>query len=190
MPQVGVQFYESMKGWIAAPQATFGDSEKAWFELRAKVSIEDLDAFLADKRHRGQLVGIVNFDRVDRNIPAIGYVELFTTSADTTIRLMRYRASFKANDVEYIMVGTKHVSKAIGLNVWGHTTTLFTTIVRSGSAGYITVAGGIIRLSVWEGFRMLCTLRGTGSESRKTRANAVSRFIRFFAGEVSAAYLH
>jgi hypothetical protein len=103
---------------------------------------------------------------------------------------MRYQASFVANGVEYKMIGTKHVSKSAGPNVWGHTTTLFTTIARSGSDGYVCVAAGVIRLSVWQGTRMLFTLRGTGSDSLTTRMNAVFRFIKFFASEVSAAYFH
>jgi cholesterol oxidase len=190
MPQIGVRFHELMKGWVAVPQASFGDSERAWFELRADVSIEDLDAFLADGCHRGQLVGTIDFDRVGHSIPATGHVELFTMSADAATRLMRYQASFVANGVDYKMIGTKHVSKSAGPNVWGHTTTLFTTIARSGSDGYISVAAGVIRLSVWQGAQMLFTLRGTGSDSLTTRMNAVFRFIKFFAGEVSAAYFH
>jgi hypothetical protein len=103
---------------------------------------------------------------------------------------MRYQASFVANRVEYKMIGTKHVSKSAGPNVWGHTTTLFTTIARSGSEGYVCVAAGVIRLSVWQAIRMLFTLRGTGSDSLTTRMIAVFRFMKFFASEVSAAYFH
>jgi hypothetical protein len=190
MPQIGVRFHELMKGWLAVPQASFGDSDRAWFELRADVSIEDLDAFLADGCHRGQLVGTIDFDRIGQNIPATGPVELFTKSADAATRLMRYQASFGANGVEYKMIGTKHVSRSAGPNVWEHTTTLFTTIARRESDGYVSLAGGVIRLSVWQGARMLFTLRGTGSNSLTTRMNAVFRFIKFFASEVSAAYFH
>jgi hypothetical protein len=189
MPQIGVRFHELMKGWVVLPQASFRDSEGAWFELRADIFIEDLNGFLADGCHRGQLVGKIDFDRVGHSIPATGHVELFTMSADSATRLMRYQASFVANGVEYKMIGTKHVSKSAGPNVWGHTTTLFTTIVRNGSDGYVSVAAGVIRLSVWQGARMLLTLRGTGSDSPAGRMNAVFRFIQFFAREVSAAYL-
>jgi hypothetical protein len=172
------------------PQASFGDSERAWFVLRADVSIEDLDAFLADGCHRGQLVGTIDFDRLGHSIPATGHVELFTKSSDAATRLMRYQAFFVANGVEYKMIGTKHVSKSAGPNVWRHTTTLFTTIARRGSDGYVSVAGGVIRLSIWQGTRMLFTLRGMGSDSLTTRMNTVFRFIKFFASEVSAAYFH
>jgi cholesterol oxidase len=190
MSQVGVRFHEVMKGWVAVPQANFGDSGRAWFEVRAEVFIEDLNVFLADKCHRGQLVGTIDFDGVGHSIPATGHVELFTMSADGATRLMRYQASFGANGVDYMMIGTKHVSKLAGPNVWGHTTTLFTTIARSGSDGYVSVAAGVIRLSVWQGARMLFTLRGTGSDSLTTRMNAVFRFMKFFNGSVSAAYFH
>jgi hypothetical protein len=78
---------------------------------------------------------------------------------------MRYQASFEANGVGYMMIGTKYVSKSAGPNVWAHTTTLFTTIARGGSDGYSSVAAGVIRLSIWQGARMLFTLRGTGSDS-------------------------
>jgi hypothetical protein len=190
MPRMGgVRFHEVMKGWVAVPQANFRDTERAWFELRANVVIEDLNAFLADGCHRGQLVGKIDFDPVGHSIPATGHVELFTMSEDSGKRLMRYQASFVAKGVDYKMIGTKHVSKSAGPNVWGHTTTLFTTIARSGSDGYVSVAAGVIRLSVWQGARMLLTLRGTGSDSLARRMNAVFRFIQFFAREVSAAYL-
>jgi cholesterol oxidase len=173
---------------LVLPQASLTDSEGAWFELRADVLIEDLNSFLADGSHRGQLVGKIDFDGLGYSIPATGHVELFTMSMDSATRLMRYQASFLANGVEYKMIGTKHVSKSAGPNIWGHTTTLFTTIARNGSDGYVSVAAGVIRLSVWQGARMLFTLRGTGSDSVAMRMNAVLRFIRFFATEVSAAY--
>ena len=188
MPQVGVRFHEVMKGWVAVPQATFRDSEGAWLEIRAQVVIDDLDVFLADESHRGQLVGTIHFDPLGDSIPATGHVELFTIDPHTATRLMRYQASFEANGVGYMMIGTKYVSKSAGPNVWAHTTTLFTTIARSGSDGYSAVAAGVIRLSLWQGARMLFTLRGAGSNSLPTRMNAVFRFIKFFAGSVSAVY--
>ena len=190
MPQVGVRFHEVMKGWVAVPQATFRDSERAWLEIRAQVTIENLDAFLADESHGGQLVGAIHFDPLGHSIPATGHVELFTNYPDTAMRLMRYQASFEANGVGYMMIGTKYLSKSAGPNVWAHTTTLFTTIARGGSGGYSSVAAGVIRLSLWQGARMLFTLRGTGSDSLTTRTNAVFRFVRFFAGAVSAVYFH
>ena len=190
MPEVGVQFHEVMKGWVALPQANFRDSEGAWLEIRAQVVIKNLDGFLADDSHRGQLVGTIHFDPLGDSIPATGHVELFTINPGTLTRLMRYQASFQVNGIGYLMMGTKYVSKSAGPNVWGHTTTLFTTIARGGPDGYDPVAAGVIRLSLWEGARMLLTLRGTGSDSLAARMNAVSRFITFFAGAVSAVYLH
>jgi hypothetical protein len=188
MLKTGVRFHELMKGWVAVPQGNLDDSGRAWFELRAEIFIEDLNAFLVDASHRGQLIGKITFDPVAQSVPATGHVELFAMRTDSATRLMRYQASFVANEVEYKMIGTKHVSKSAGPNVWGHTTTLFTTIVRRGSDGYASVAAGVIRLSVWQGARMLFTLRGTGSSSLAKRMNAVLRFMRFFASEVSAAY--
>jgi cholesterol oxidase len=190
MLQAGVRFHEVMKGWVAVPQPAFRDSQGAWLEIRAAVSIENLAEFLVDQSHRGQLVGTIRFDPLGNRIPASGHVELFTTGPDEATRLMRYQASFEANGIGYIMVGTKYVSRSAGPNVWGHTTTLFTTIARSGPDGYTSVAAGVIRLSVWQGARMLFTLRGTGSDSLKTRMKAVFRFTSFFAGAVAAVYFH
>jgi hypothetical protein len=190
MPEVGVQFHEVMKGWVAVPQATFRDSEGAWLEIRAQVVIKSLDAFLADDSHRGQLVGTIRFGPLGDNMPATGHVELFTTKPGTVTRLMRYQASFEANGVGYLMIGTKYVSKSASPNLWRHTTTLFTTIAGGGSDGYKSIGAGVIRLSIWEGARMLFTLRGTGSDSLAVRMNAVFRFVRFFAGAVSAVYFH
>jgi hypothetical protein len=154
------------------------------------VVIEDIDAFLADDAHRGQLVGTIHFDPLGDNIPATGHVELFTISPGTLTRLMRYQASFEANGIGYLMVGTKYVSKSADANAWRHTTTLFTTIARGRSDGYDPVGAGVIRLSIWEGARMLFTLRGTGSGSLAARMNAVFRFVSFFAGAVAAVYFH
>ena len=190
MSEIGVQFNEIMKGWVALPQANSRDPEGAWLEIRAQVMIKNLDDFLADDRHRGELVGTIYFDPLGANIPATGHVELFTINPGTLTRLMRYQASFEANGIGYLMTGTKYVSKSAGPNVWGHTTTLFTTIARGRSDGYDPVAAGVIRLSIWEGARMLLTLRGTGADSLAARMNAVSRFVRFFAGAVSAVYFH
>ena len=79
---------------------------------------------------------------------------------------MRYQASFGADGVDYMMVGTKHVSKLAGPNVWGHTTTLFITIARNGSWHGLWSSWQPASLPIlWQkGVRMLFTLRGTGSD--------------------------
>ncbi len=185
----GVRFNEQMAGWIAVPRTDRGDTGPAWLRLRAAVIIEDLDRFLADPGHRGALLGHVDFEPLGRDIPATGHVELFAAGPTAGSRVMRYQATFTAAGVTYEMIGTKYVTNAAGYNVWGHTTTLFTTVWQKGPQGSVPLAAGVIRLTLWQGVRLLLTLRGTAAGELASRSRAVLRFMAFFVGQVGATYL-
>jgi hypothetical protein len=185
----GVRFDEQMAGWLAVPHGDLVDSQQAWLTMRAAVIIADLDAFLADPSHRGELVGHVDFDMLGQNIPAQGHVELFAPGKSPGSRVMRYQLTFVVAKVTYQMIGTKFVNKAAGYNAWHHTTTLFTAIMNTTLETPVPIAAGVVRLSLWQGTRMLMTLRGLGSAPLSTRLAAVGRFAWFFVAEVAAAYL-
>lgn len=184
----GVRFDEKMAGRLAVPRGDLVDSDPAWFALRAAVVIDDLDRFVSDPAHRGRLVGHVDFPPFGRNIPANGHVELFAGGNNPHSRVMRYRASFELDGIAHEMIGTKYVSRDRGFNAWGHTTTLFTTIMRYGAQEPVPLAAGVIRLTLWQGVRMLLTLRGAGP-SWAARVGAVGGFARFFVAQVVGAYV-
>ena len=189
MVRSGVRFQEQMVGWLSVVPNGGPDTGRAWFRLRGEVIIEDLDEFIVDARHRGVLVGYVDFDPLGKEIPASGHVELFAAGANVGARVMRYRATFNARGFVHEVIGTKYVNKSEGYNVWGQTTTLFTTIVRNGPEGNSATSAGVIKLSVWQGLRLLLTLRGTGQGGFQERAGAALKFIAFFVQQVTKCFL-
>src|ERR1700722_20128241 len=125
MTNSGVQFHEQMAGWVGVPRSDGVDTEQAWLRMRAAVIIKDLDEFIGDPRHQGALVGHIDFSPLGQNIPASGHVELFAVGSMAGSRVMRYQCTFDVAGVEYEMIGTKYVNKALGYNIWSQTTTLF-----------------------------------------------------------------
>ena len=189
MASAGVRFNEQMAGWLAVPQPAGTDTGPGWFRLRAAVVIDDLDHFLADPNHKGSLIGHVDFDPLGQNVPAVGHVELFAPGPVPGSRVMRYRATFSVAGATYEMIGTKYVDKAAGYNVWGHTTTLFTTVAQKGEQAGVPLAAGAIRLTMWQGVKLMLTLRGTTADAFTARLGAALRFAGFFIGQVATTYV-
>jgi hypothetical protein len=173
-----VRFHEVMKGRIAAATAPGNDTGIASTVLEADVAIDDLDAFLVDPNRRARLSGEVRIEGKG-TFPAAGKVELFVVGDRPGHRLMRYEATFTIASSQHRLVGTKHVGRASGVFVWRDVTTLYTTIWRL-DAPAVATAAGVLKLSLWQGIRLLLSLRGSG-------IGAILRFARFFLADSLAA---
>jgi hypothetical protein len=111
-------------------------------------------------------------------------------------RRMRYRLLCQAdNGQRYLLYGFKRIARRPGrflpLAIWQDTTTLFVTIYALDGQGAPTTvtATGIIHIHLIDFLKQMLTMRARGSTGPLTSLRALTRFGRFFAAGVAAAYL-
>lgn len=154
-----------------------GDTSAVAVELRADVRIENLDAFIADPGHHGAIAGVLAFQGLG-TFAANGAIELFPPDAILRGLRMSYLLRYEIGTVAYTLDGTKHVRHASGFGVWRDVTELYTAVWRLDSEP-VTVMAGKLKLSLWQGVRLLFSLRGIG-DRWSVRIRSVFRFAIFF----------
>lgn len=194
---VGITFRETMEGPFAlsatTPEEGARQGEAAEprtvLSLHATISIEDLDAFLADPRHGGRLTGSISFPPFGDRIPArSGMFRLFSPAEDPRMRYMVYEMGFSHQGTDYYLAGKKRVKDDPGPDLWADTTTLFTLLHRSRDDQGPIVGAGILRLNLRDLMRLVSTMQATGTESVAQSAAALARFGKFFLGQLWDQY--
>lgn len=192
---VGITFDETMTGHFALgshePRAGAAAGRKAGSQLamNATVKIADLEAFLTDSKHRGQLTGSIDFDPFGRGIPAsAGAFHLFSPSPKAGLKHMVYELGFRHDGKDHYLAGRKQVHDGVGFDIWSDTTTLFTTLHAGSNAKAPVIGAGILRLDMGDFLRLMSTIKVTGSKSAKERAATAAKFGRFFMGELWNTY--
>ena len=194
-PGRGVAFRETMTGRVAFgrtdPVAGYHDPAAVPFALHASIDIRDIDGFVADPFHAGELTGSVYSPRIGSELLSTGGVfRLFSPSglADPKTTEMVYETGYKCDGKICYVRGRKYVRVGWPWRAWRETTTLHVTLHQGGATGP-TVAAGILRLNVFDLFALLGTLHATGCERRVQRWGAIWRFMHFFASELWRTYV-
>jgi hypothetical protein len=189
----GVRFTEQMRGFhtpgAPAYDAGYLAGRRDWSHLAFELTIgtDDLDAVLADPRHRMTATGWVRCKAVSAaDLPVTGgEFELFSPGSSPGRRRMGYRLPLDTPAGPMTLLGFKDVGDDRGIDAWPDTTTLFTRLVH-GDAGFdAPVAGeysrGILRLGPVMLARQLTTFRGSPV--------AIARFGAFFLGQLLHGYV-
>jgi hypothetical protein len=194
---VGISFRETMKGPFAMdatePRAGVDKGKAAGTELtmNAAILIRDLDDCVKHPEHAGELVGSVTFGPLGENLPAKnGKFNLFSPAGEPNLKLMIYEMAFMAGGVDYYLAGKKEVRDDPGLDLWADTTTLLTRLHKGTDVTGPVVGAGVLRLGAVELVKLLSTVTVPGAQSIGERAGAVSRFGKFFLGELWDTYAH
>jgi hypothetical protein len=159
----GLTFRETMSGPVALgasdPQVGAADPNAKNVAIHCKISIEDIDRFVADREHTGSISGSVESELFGGELPVTrGIFNLFSPGGPNE-RLMQYRLAFEHDGKPYFLDGAKHVQDDPGFDVWTDTTTLH-TVLHEGSDTSGPVAGaGILSLGVEALARMMSTMR-------------------------------
>jgi hypothetical protein len=192
---VGISFRETMAGGFALgatdPEAGRRQGERAGTELamHATVSIADLDRFLEDPAHAGSLSGTIDFPPFGTGIPApSGLFNLFRPGDAPGLKLMVYELDFTHEGRTYRLAGRKNVRDDPGLDLWADTTTLFTRLHAGADTSAPVAGAGTLGLGVSDFIRMLGTVRVENAATATQRAAALTRFGRFFLGELWDSY--
>ena len=192
---IGISFRETMTGGFALGQtdpragAQAGERAGTTLAMHAAVEVADLDRFVSDPTHTGQLTGDIDFAPLGRAIPAhAGVFRLFSPSDTPNLRHMVYELAFTHQGQDYYLAGRKEVRHDSGLDVWKDTTTLLTRLHRGKDATGPVVGAGVLTLGVADLTKLVSTLRVTGTTSPTEKTRAVAKFGEFFMGKLWESY--
>lgn len=191
----GLTFRETMRGPFAlgevdpesgrATGARAGDA----LALHATVRIADVDRFVADPAHAGEIAGEVEFAPLGGTFPASGgRFNLFEPSETPGRKRMVYELAFAVDGVPHYLAGHKDVHDAPGFDLWADTTTLYTRLHRGPDASAPVVGAGVLTLGVDDLARLVSTIRPTDAAAAADGARAIGAFGRFFLGALWERY--
>jgi hypothetical protein len=195
------QFTETMRGFLGAGAIDFkpgfdaGKQNNTKLDVRLTIRTDDIDAFVVDPAHKAGVTGTADSPLLGGKVPVIsGEFNLLVSAADPRKKEMKYR--LLVNDtggVPHTIVGFKKVEdNGTPAEVFGDTTTLFTTLYRGHHpAATETVADrkaiGIITIHFLDFLAQLTTFRTEGP-TLAARTAALARFTGLFMGKLTDVY--
>jgi hypothetical protein len=196
VPGTGLSFRETMSGYFAFghvdPQVgeNVGRGTDWTMTMHAKVTIADVNAFVADPNHAGTLSGELIVPGIERRLPFSGGVfKLFVPSGLDRAKLMVYEAPFTHDGQQYYLAGRKTVRDDFGLDLWPDTTTLEVRLHEGPSTSAPVVGSGVLRLGVPELARLLASMRTQHAGSPVRSGRALGTFAWMFARNLRDTYL-
>src|SRR5688572_5152070 len=178
----GITFSETMAGPFAlgetepAAGEAAGKASGTTLEMHASIDIPNLDRFVADPSHAGQIAGHIDFKPFgDAMRSERGAFRLFSPTDQKDLTRMIYELAFEHRGQPYYLAGYKEVrSDRHGIDLWNDTTTLFARL-HSGSSSRGPVAGaGVLRLGLPELMKLTTTIRVTNAASPADQVRALA----------------
>ena len=158
--------------------------------MHASITIQDIDRFIADPNHLGQINGTVDFAEFGENIPAkTGVFNLFSPADQPGLRLMVYEMAFAIKGQDYYLAGKKEVRDDSILAMWHETTTLYTLLHQGVDKTGPVVGAGILSLGAFDLVRMVSTMHALNAASTAEGIAAMTKFGRFFLGKLWDSYV-
>ena len=192
-PGAGVSFRETMRGHIAfgetEPNSAARSHAAIPIALNATINIRDIDAFVREPEHRGEMAAHLYCPRLGGILPATRTnFQLFSRTDDAARTEMIYETGFRHEGLQYFFSGRKSVVRGTPLRLWRDTTTLFVRVHAGGNRAGPVVATGVLRLGVFDLLALLATLHSRDAEGIRARFVTLARFARFFATQLWATY--
>lgn len=191
----GISFRETMSGPFAMGEtdpragASAGTQAGTTLTMNAAILIRNLNAFITDPAHAGELVGHVTFPPLGENLPAkAGTFNLFAPASDPQMKWMVYEMTFQHGGETYFLAGKKEVRDDPGLDLWSDTTTLLTRLHKGADASGPVVGAGVLSLGVTELMKLVSSMTTPGATSVTESAGAVAAFGKFFLGQLWERY--
>lgn len=192
--KLGFSFREKMSGGFAMGETDTGvGAEKGKgnaLTMHGAISIDDLDAFIADPNHTGILDVTMDWAPFGSGLLAPGGVfNLFSPSGNPQLKLMVYEWGLEHNGEKYYFAGHKNVQVHPLTDLWKDTTTLYTQLHKGTDKSGPVVGAGIISLGAIELMQMVGTFKALNAKSVEESARATAEFGRFFLGELWDTYV-
>jgi predicted acylesterase/phospholipase RssA len=194
-PTLGITFRETMAGGFTMGETDpNAGSEKgkhagSILAMHATITIQDLNRFVSDPNHTGQINGSLDFAPFGQNIPAkSGVFNLFSPTDQPGLKLMVYEMAFAHNGQDYYLAGKKEVRNDSVIHVWPETTTLFTQLHQGTDKTGAVVGAGILTLGPLDLMKMVSTMHALNAASSTDAAKAMMTFGQFFMGKLWDSY--
>lgn len=191
----GITFRETMSGPFALGEsvpetgAAVGRDANQTLAMHARVSIADIDRFVADPNHAGDLDGSVDLPALGQGLRADrGVFNLFSPGDAPDTRHMVYELRFTHDGADYYLAGQKTLRNDAGLDLLRDTTTLFTTLHNGRDKAAPIVGAGVLTLGAGDLMSLVSTIRVTNASDAGEGATALAKFGRFFLGELWQRY--
>ncbi len=193
--KAGIAFHETMSGPFALGEtdphvgAEKGKAAGTTLSITCAINIHDLDRFIADPNHYGDIIGQVSFTPFEENMPAkSGVFNLFSPTDDTKRKLMVYELAFAHAGQDYYLAGRKEVRNDPIYDLWRDTTTLYTTLHQGSDHSGPIVGAGILTIDMGSFTKMVSSMQVTNAHSITDKAGTLFHFGRFFLGELWDTY--
>lgn len=191
----GITFSETMTGGFVRGEddpvegAKKGRASGNILVMHATIRIEDMERFIGDPEHCGTITGAIDFTPFGKGmVSTSGVFNLFSPTDCPEMKYMVYEFGFTHNGQAYYLAGRKEVRDDPGFDLWSDTTTLFTRLYEGTNAKGKQVGAGILSLGVTDLIVMTGTFRTINAESAVESYKALSKFGRFFMGELWDVY--
>jgi cholesterol oxidase len=192
----GITFRETMTGPFALGHAdphvgeAAGKNARTSLSMHAAIEIRDLDRFVSDPTHTGDITGEIDFEPLGTGIPAKrGVFRLFSPTDLTGVRRMVYELAFEHDGQPHYLAGYKEVrNDRKGTDLWNDTTTLFVRLHQGVDSTAPVVGAGVLRLGVPDLLKLTTSLRIINAVSPADQASALATFGGFFLGSLWGIY--
>jgi cholesterol oxidase len=188
---IALSFSETMSGGFALGVVDPDEGKLAAtrMALHAEITVRDVNRFIADPDHVGEMVARLDFEPLGLGIPARRAVfNLFSPSERPDLKLMVYELAFVALGKDYYLAGRKEIRNDPGVDLWTDTTTLRVLLHEGRDSAGPVVGAGVLSLGVPELMRMTGSMRVRNARSAAEAAAAVGAFGRFFLGALWDSY--
>lgn len=195
----GIQFTETMKGYFSLHE--LGDYDKAYskgkeqnspFEFTLTIQSEDVDSLININIHEAGMIGTMKATALSITPLSVfnGIFNLFVADPKYPERKkMRYNAQLVSQEGKrYYFEGFKDVHNDKGVDVWKDTTTLFISIYEGDSPSNKLIGKGKLHIEITDFMKQLKTIQAVNAPSKRQGLAAISKFARFFAGNVYQTY--
>lgn len=191
----GISFRETMDGYFSLdetePEAgkLKGKDQQSELAMHASINIRDLEGFIADPEHLGEIVGSIDFPPLGNDLPAThGVFNLFSPADEPNTKYMIYELGFEHDGQPYYLAGRKTVRDDPGFDLLSDTTTLHTLLYRGQDSSGEIVGAGILTLGITQLAKLASTMKATNTSSTGEAAKTILRFGKFFLGELWDSY--
>ncbi|MGH8165847.1 MAG: patatin-like phospholipase family protein, partial [Woeseiaceae bacterium] len=169
--------------------AAKGKAEGTELAMHASINIRDLERFIANPEHEGEIVGSIDFPPLGNQIPAThGVFNLFSPTDEPDTKYMVYELGFEHDGEAYYLAGRKVVRDDPGFDLLSDTTTLFTALHRGKDKSGDIVGAGVLTLGVSQLARLVSTMKATNTSGTGESVKTILKFGRFFLGELWDSY--
>ncbi len=182
---VGLTFREKMSGWW---ETTDAEPKQRDIHCELRITIDDVDRFLADPAHVGIVTGritVLGLTATEGAEVQNGVWNLFVESGRPEEREMRYTLPFHGEDgVLYVLRGTKVFRPRPGLRIWAENTTLALRIGVETDIPVPAVGVGVLRIGFFRVLELAASMRVLRAPNAGVARRTVLDFLHFYAANL------